>query len=69
MKINPYLTNRAQCKICKDILVSTDPNRKITCSCGSLVINGGLEHLVRIWRQPLGSWEELSTPNYKYIYA
>lgn len=33
--------NKAKCLNCNDILVSKDPGKFETCSCGSLTIGGG----------------------------
>ena len=35
------IENKARCKRCGDILVSTDPNKIIYCSCLAIHVSGG----------------------------
>jgi len=39
--------NKAKCLLCGDILISKEPNKQETCSCGSLSISGGKYFLSR----------------------
>jgi hypothetical protein len=48
--------NQAQCKKCKEILTSSIEGDRVICQCGSLVIDGGKNKLVRE-----GDYIELST--------
>ena len=43
--------NKAQCKLCGDILVSESTHDKKTCSCGNLTVDGGLDYIKRNWKQ------------------
>jgi len=41
------IENKVKCKSCGDIIVSTQNGRKVSCSCGSTIIDGGLFELIR----------------------
>lgn len=45
---NKIISNKAQCKKCKDIIESKDPNDLKRCSFGSIAVDGGLEYIKRI---------------------
>ncbi len=51
--------NKAQCKLCNDVLVSRYFAKKVVCSCGNLEINGGKFHLKRKTKEA-DSFVELS---------
>ena len=51
--------NKAQCKLCGDILLSELTHDKKTCNCGNLTIDGGLDYIRRSWKQE-NSFIELS---------
>lgn len=48
------LSNRAQCKHCLEVLVSTHDHDFKSCSCGNLSVDGGDTHLSRSCRDPNG---------------
>ncbi len=39
--------NKVRCKRCGDILVSTDPNKTIYCSCLAIHVSGGRRKTLR----------------------
>lgn len=39
------IENRAQCLVCGDVLESKHVHDFVSCTCGNLSIDGGLEHL------------------------
>jgi hypothetical protein len=41
------IENKVKCNACGEVLVSNNPNKSVTCSCGSTTINGGLYELIR----------------------
>lgn len=45
---NKIISNKAQCKKCKDIIESKDNNDLKRCTCGSIAVDGGLEYIKRI---------------------
>lgn len=45
---NKIISNKAQCKKCKDIIESKDTNDLKRCTCGSIAVDGGLEYIKRI---------------------
>jgi len=47
MPWNVIRINKAQCKHCGDILISTDEDKKETCTCGKLTVDGGTSFLLR----------------------
>ena len=55
MGFEPIKINKARCLVCHDVLVSTDPKKYETCSCGELTISGGNFMLYR-----KGKYKELS---------
>lgn len=53
------LINKAKCLMCNDIIVSRHRHDFVTCSCGSLAVDGGKEYLKRSCVN-LTNYEELS---------
>ena len=41
------LKNKAQCKICKDIIESTHRHDFVRCKCGEIFVDGGIDYLRR----------------------
>lgn len=41
------IKNSAKCRKCGEIIESTPTQRRTTCSCGALTVDGGLEQLIR----------------------
>jgi len=41
------LINRAQCRLCNDIIESTHRHDFVTCGCGEISVDGGLAYLRR----------------------
>lgn len=41
------VTNKAQCKICKDIVESTHRHDFVTCKCGEISVDGGTDYIKR----------------------
>ena len=39
--------NRAQCKLCKDIIESKHRHDFVTCKCGKLSVDGGYDYIKR----------------------
>ena len=56
----PIKENKAQCMLCKDILVSKTRHDFWTCKCGNLSVDGGREYIKRCLEKP-GSFSELTT--------
>lgn len=59
--------NRAQCKKCGDIIESRHSHDFVTCSCGSLSVDGGKEYLRRVGYSSLcielSEYDEKPEPN------
>lgn len=53
------LRNRAKCLICGEVLESTFRHHYVTCSCGSLSVDGGHDYICRCYKEE-GCFEELS---------
>ena len=51
------LKNTAQCGECGDIIESRHRHDFVSCTCGSLFVDGGRDYLRRGFK---GSWTELS---------
>jgi hypothetical protein len=67
MRTNPLLVtkltrNAAQCRLCGDTVESNNTHDARSCSCGALIVDGGLSMIRRLKRHgaPPGSFEELS---------
>jgi hypothetical protein len=45
--LNKIIVNKARCKICDDVMYSTDQESNTTCDCLACFIAGGQHHLVR----------------------
>jgi tRNA(Ile2) C34 agmatinyltransferase TiaS len=41
------VSNKAQCKLCNDIIESTNRNDYQSCKCGEISVDGGKEYLKR----------------------
>lgn len=53
------LRNQAKCLLCGDTIESKGRHDFVTCSCGSLSVDGGKWYLSRIFQNRL-DWEERS---------
>ena len=51
--------NRGRCKLCGDIIESTDRHEFVTCRCGACSVDGGHDYLRRCLTSP-DCFEELS---------
>lgn len=67
MHTNPLLAtkltrNAAQCRLCGDTVESTNGHDAKVCSCGALIVDGGLSMIRRLKKHgaPPESFEELS---------
>ena len=52
------MRNRAKCKLCNDIIESTDNKDVIDCKCGEISVMGGQEKMgcmAKSWDNSLGS--------------
>ena len=47
------MRNRAKCKLCKDIVESFHVHDYVTCSCGEIAVDGGLQYLKAVAK----NWE------------
>lgn len=56
---NRYLSNRAKCLLCGEIIESKHRHHFVRCHCGNLVVDGGLDYLKRIFNK-MDSWVDLS---------
>ena len=45
--IHRVIRNRAQCRLCNDIIESTHRHDFVTCGCGEISVDGGLAYLRR----------------------
>jgi len=63
MPWNIIKLNKAQCKYCDDIVLSTDDNLKNKCTCGKLIIDGGSSFLSRSGDRGV-DYKELSELNF-----
>ena len=52
------IKNAIQCKLCGEIIESTDRHQYVTCKCGACAVDGGHDYLRRCGN--LEDWEELS---------
>ena len=41
--------NRARCKACGSVIESKHRHDYVTCSCGQIAVDGGLDYLKRVW--------------------
>lgn len=56
---NRYLSNRAKCLLCGEIIESKHRHHFVPCHCGNLIVDGGLDYLKRIFNK-MDSWVDLS---------
>lgn len=54
------ITNEARCLSCGDVIRSMHRHDCVSCSCGNLHVDGGLNYTKRTIRDGFDSWEELS---------
>jgi len=47
MKEKIILENKAQCKLCNDIIISKSVHNFVECKCGEIFVDGGNEYLRR----------------------
>lgn len=63
------IKNSAKCLLCGDVLVSTYRHDFVSCSCGNLFIDGGLNYLRMGLRDGPDTYESLvEFENYKEYY-
>jgi hypothetical protein len=55
----PYLSNRAKCLLCKEIIESKHRHHFVPCKCANLIVDGGLDYLKRVFIKP-DSWIDMS---------
>lgn len=60
LHIGDVFENKAKCTVCGDILISKDRHDCVTCSCGSLSVDGGSWYMKRSCGD-LEMYEEMST--------
>ena len=56
--------NAAKCLFCGDVIESRSVHDFVTCSCGNLSVDGGLDYIKRCfkledWWKELSEWEEI----------
>lgn len=56
---NRYLSNRAKCLICGEIIESTHRHDFKWCSCRNVAVDGGLDYLKRCFNK-MDSWVDMS---------
>ena len=44
------IKNAIQCKLCGDIIESTDRHQYVTCKCGACAVDGGHDYLRRSFK-------------------
>ena len=44
------IKNVIQCKLCGDVIESTDRHQYVTCKCGACAVDGGHDYLRRSFR-------------------
>jgi len=44
------IKNAIQCKLCGDIIESTDRHQYVTCKCGACAVDGGHDYLRRCFK-------------------
>lgn len=60
---SPKLTrNAAKCLLCDTVIESKHVHDCVSCKCGNLFVDGGLEYLRRGWNQTADTWQDLSEP-------
>lgn len=57
---NQIIYNRAHCNICRQTITSTHRHDFVTCSCGNLSVDGGLDYLRRGFSHGKSSWDDES---------
>lgn len=53
------IKNAIQCKLCGEIIESTDRDQYVTCKCGACAVDGGHDYLRRCFKDK-GSYVDLS---------
>ena len=51
LKTKKIISNKIQCKFCKDIIVSKHTHDYVTCSCGRVSVDGGDSYLKRSFKE------------------
>jgi hypothetical protein len=59
----PLIKNVAKCLKCEEIIESKHRHNFVSCKCGNLFVDGGLEYTRRGFRDGPDTWEELSEFN------
>lgn len=54
------IINKAQCRLCGDVIESMSTHDAKTCSCGEITVDGGKEYIRRLWRTDQNNIIELS---------
>jgi hypothetical protein len=42
------IANKAQCKLCGDIVESKEPGKYVYCGCGAIAVSGGNQSIMRL---------------------
>lgn len=50
--------NAAKCLLCGDVIESKSVHNYVTCSCGNVSVDGGLDYAKRCFKE-YNTWEEL----------
>lgn len=71
-KIKKLVRNRIQCNHCGDIIESKSVHNFVTCSCGRVSVDGGLDYAKRTAKEQgdyteLGEWEEVEVDSKKIV--
>ncbi len=45
------ITNKAQCRLCSDIIESVHRHDYVKCSCGEIAVDGGKEYIRRAFTE------------------
>ena len=57
--MNKITRNAARCKKCGDLLESVHRHDYKECSCGAIMVDGGLDYIRRGWHSNQGTQDEL----------
>lgn len=49
MSDHVIVLNRARCRLCDEVIVSTHRHDYVTCECGAISVDGGRAYLRRAW--------------------
>ena len=71
-KIKKLVKNKIQCNHCSDIIESKSVHNFVTCSCGRVSVDGGLDYARRCFKEKgdytdLSEWEEVEVDSKKVV--